>query len=256
LRYPKPSNYPSPGCCREIALSNAREVAMRASGSTTVFGRLPWPQAPELAQFHPDPGLDARRDVQGPDTDKPSFEKRTEPVGAAPTEILFGPFRLLPTQFLLLEGDKAVRLGSRALEILIVLLERPAELVSKQELMARVWPNIFVEPANLTVHISALRRTLRDGRDGNRFIINVPGRGYSFVAALEVSDTRTERERPSQPRSFPGSSRPPYGATTIAGGDVARRPTANELPGSAARAASSIGKTVACTDTYPALKMA
>jgi len=74
-----------------------------------------------------------------------------------------------------------VRLGSRALEILIVLLERPGELVSKQELMSRVWPNIFVEPANLTVHISALRRALHDGRDGNRFIINVPGRGYSFV---------------------------------------------------------------------------
>jgi DNA-binding winged helix-turn-helix (wHTH) protein len=63
------------------------------------------------------------------------------------------------------------------LEILTVLLERPGELVSKQELMARVWPNAFVEPANLTVLVSALRRTLRDGRDGNRFIINVPGRG-------------------------------------------------------------------------------
>jgi DNA-binding winged helix-turn-helix (wHTH) protein len=43
-----------------------------------------------------------------------------------------------------------------------------------------------VEPANLTVHVSALRRTLRDGRDGNRFIINVPGRGYSFVASVAV----------------------------------------------------------------------
>jgi DNA-binding winged helix-turn-helix (wHTH) protein len=53
-------------------------------------------------------------------------------------------------------------------------------------LMGRVWPNIFVEPANLTVHMSALRRALRDGRDGNRFIINVPGRGYSFVASVEL----------------------------------------------------------------------
>jgi DNA-binding winged helix-turn-helix (wHTH) protein len=53
--------------------------------------------------------------------------------------------------------------------------------------MARVWPNIFVEPANLTVHISALRRQLRDGCDGNRFIINIPGRGYRFVAATKVS---------------------------------------------------------------------
>ncbi|MDL2400280.1 winged helix-turn-helix domain-containing protein [Rhizobium mayense] len=90
-------------------------------------------------------------------------------------------------QFLLLERGKPVPLGSRALEILIALLERPGELVSKQDLMARVWPNIFVEPANLTVHMSALRRTLRDGRDGNRFIINIPGRGYRFVASVEVA---------------------------------------------------------------------
>jgi DNA-binding winged helix-turn-helix (wHTH) protein len=115
-------------------------------------------------------------------SDKSFSEKRTESAGAAPAEVSFGPFRLLPAQFLLLEGDKPLPLGSRALGILTVLLERPGELISKQELMVRVWPNIFVVPANLTVHISALRRVLRDGRDGNRFIINIPGRGYGFVA--------------------------------------------------------------------------
>jgi hypothetical protein len=46
--------------------------------------------------------------------------------------------------------------------------------------------SVFVEPANLTVHISALRRTLRDGRDGNRFIINIPGRGYRSVGSIKV----------------------------------------------------------------------
>ena len=154
---------------------------MRATGSNTAFRRVPPADMPALAQFEPKPRLDLRRAVQIPDVHKPLFEKRTEPASAAPTEVSFGPFRLLPTQFLLLEGGKPVPLGSRALQILIVLLERPGELVSKQELMARVWPNVFVEPANLTVHISALRRMLRDGRDGNRFIINIPGRGYSFV---------------------------------------------------------------------------
>jgi len=149
---------------------------MRASGSTTAFGRLPWVQAPAPAR------------AQNPDTDKPFLAKRTEAAGAAPTEVSFGPFRLFPAQFLLLENERPVPLGSRALEILIVLLERPCELVSKQELMARVWPNVFVEPANLTVHISALRRVLRDGRDGNRFIINIPGRGYSFVAPAVCAD--------------------------------------------------------------------
>jgi DNA-binding winged helix-turn-helix (wHTH) protein len=158
---------------------------MSASRSTTAFGHLPSPQALALAHFQPELGLDARHAVRSPDTDKPFFESRTELTGGAPTEVSFGPFLLLPTQFLLLEGDKPIPIGSRALEILIILLERRGELVSKRELMGRVWPDIFVEPANLTVHISALRRVLRDGRDGNRFIINIPGRGYCFVASVE-----------------------------------------------------------------------
>jgi DNA-binding winged helix-turn-helix (wHTH) protein len=156
---------------------------MSASGSTTASAHLPSAQAPPLTQFHLESGREARR----MDMDRRPFEKRIETAGAAPTEVSFGPFRMLPTQFLLLEGSKPVPLGSRALEILIVLLERPGQLVSKQELMARVWPNIFVDPANLTVHMSALRRMLRDGRDGNRFIINIPGRGYSFVSSVEAS---------------------------------------------------------------------
>ena len=159
---------------------------MRASASTTVLERLPWPRTPALAQFHLEPRLDVKRVVQSPHTDKPFFEKRTEPARAALTEVSFGPFRLLPSQFVLLEGDKRVPLGSRALEVLIVLLERRGRLVSNQELTTCVWPNIFVAPANLTVHISALRRALRDGQDGNRFIINVHGRGYSFVAPVAV----------------------------------------------------------------------
>ena len=72
----------------------------------------------------------------------------------------FGPFRLFPAQRLLLCADKAVPLGSRALDLLIALEERSGELASKEELMARVWPNTFVVPANLTVHVAALRRAL------------------------------------------------------------------------------------------------
>jgi len=146
--------------------------------SRTPSERLQLADQPVPDRFNSDSGFGVRRRVQSPDTDQ---LKPSEPAGATRGEVSFGPFRLLPAQFLLLEGDKPVPLGSRAMHILIVLLERPGELVSKQELMARVWPNLFVEPANLTVHVSALRRTLRDGRDGNRFIINIPGRGYCFV---------------------------------------------------------------------------
>jgi DNA-binding winged helix-turn-helix (wHTH) protein len=136
---------------------------------------------------HPEPGVDASHTIQRQDLDKALFKKRTESAVVPPTKVSFGPFCLLPTQFLLLEGDEPVPLGSRALEILIALLERRGELVSKQDLTARVWPNLFVDPSNLTVHMSALRRALRDGLDGNRFIINIKGRGYRFVASVELS---------------------------------------------------------------------
>jgi DNA-binding winged helix-turn-helix (wHTH) protein len=100
--------------------------------------------------------------------------------------ICFGPFRLLPLQRLLLKDDEEVRLGSRAFDILVALTERPGQLISQNELMARVWPGIFVVPANLTVHITALRRALGDGVDGNRFVVNVPGRGYCFTASAKA----------------------------------------------------------------------
>jgi DNA-binding winged helix-turn-helix (wHTH) protein len=152
-------------------------------GSTMPSERLRLADTPVLERFNPDAGFRVGGRIQSPHSDQ---LKPSKPADAT-SEISFGPFRLLPAQFLLLEGDKSVPLGSRALQILIVLLERYRELVSKQELMTRVWPNLFVEPANLTVHVSALRRALRDGRDGNRFIINIPGRGYSFVAPITVS---------------------------------------------------------------------
>jgi DNA-binding winged helix-turn-helix (wHTH) protein len=134
---------------------------------------------------HPEPGLDVEHAVQR--QDKAFFEKRTGPAEVPPTKVSFGPFCLLPTQFLLLEGNRPIPLGGRALEILIALLERRGELVSNQDLTARVWPKLFVDPSNLTVHMSALRRALRDGRDGHRFIVNIRGRGYCFVGSVGVS---------------------------------------------------------------------
>src|SRR5260221_14740004 len=78
--------------------------------------------------------------------------------GSAEALILFGPFRMLPKQRLLMQADKSIHLGGRAFDVLIALVERPGELVSQEELMARVWPHTFVARANLAVHISALRR--------------------------------------------------------------------------------------------------
>jgi DNA-binding winged helix-turn-helix (wHTH) protein len=96
----------------------------------------------------------------------------------------FGPFRLYPERGSLFEDSKRVRLGTRALEILIALVERAGEVVSNQDLIARVWPETFVEDNNLRVHLALLRKALRDGQDQVRYILNVPGRGYRFAVPV------------------------------------------------------------------------
>src|SRR5712672_1151212 len=102
--------------------------------------------------------------------------------------ISFGPFLLLAEERLLLEGDRPVRLGSRAFDILVFLIERAGEVVGKEELIARVWPKTFVEDANLKIQVSALRRALGDGHAGRRYIVPVPGRGYNFVAPVSLEE--------------------------------------------------------------------
>jgi predicted ATPase/DNA-binding winged helix-turn-helix (wHTH) protein len=95
--------------------------------------------------------------------------------------IEFGPFRLLPEERVLLEQGEPIGLGSRALDILVVLARRAGETVTKGELLAEVWPRVFVEEGTLRVHIASLRRALRESLQGRNFIATVPGRGYSLV---------------------------------------------------------------------------
>jgi adenylate cyclase len=82
------------------------------------------------------------------------------------------------------DGFAPVAIGSRGLDILGVLIERAGEIVSKDEIIAAVWPGTVVEDSNLTVQISALRRVLDQGRPNGRCIQTVPGRGYRFIAAV------------------------------------------------------------------------
>src|ERR1700741_2705863 len=118
------------------------------------------------------------------------------------TAVLIWPVPALAARRLLLEGDNAVRLGSRAFDILAALVERAGEVVGKEELIARAWPQTFVEESNLKIQVSALRRALGDGQAGSRYIIAVPGRGYNFVAPVR----REERlSAPSAPRSASGT---------------------------------------------------
>jgi predicted ATPase/DNA-binding winged helix-turn-helix (wHTH) protein len=98
--------------------------------------------------------------------------------------LCFGPFRLAASKRILEKGGVPVRLGSRALDILIALVERPTEVVTKKELFARVWPDLLVDEGNLRYHVSALRKALGEGRSGGRYVTNVSGRGYCFVAPI------------------------------------------------------------------------
>jgi predicted ATPase/DNA-binding winged helix-turn-helix (wHTH) protein len=102
--------------------------------------------------------------------------------------LAFGPFHYYVQRRLILHGERPLRVGSRALEILHLLLEHAGSVVSKETILARVWPATVVEEINLRVHIAALRRALADGKGGQRYIANIPQRGYSFVADVKLSE--------------------------------------------------------------------
>jgi predicted ATPase/DNA-binding winged helix-turn-helix (wHTH) protein len=110
--------------------------------------------------------------------------------------IEFGPFRLFLSERRLVRDEETVPLGGRALDILIVLVGQAGKVVTRQELMARVWQEVTVDESSLRSHIAALRRALGDGTDGVRYVINVAGQGYCFVHPL----TGLDRSRPASPK--------------------------------------------------------
>jgi predicted ATPase/DNA-binding winged helix-turn-helix (wHTH) protein len=140
--------------------------------------------------------------------------------------ICFGPFRLSTTERLLEKGGESVRLGSRALDILIALVERPAEVVSKKELFARVWPDLVVDEGNLRYHVSALRKALGEGRPGGHYVTNVSGRGYCFVAPISRAAAAPAPLRNSLAHSPVGL---PPGPTGMVGRDETVRFISEEL---------------------------
>jgi predicted ATPase/DNA-binding winged helix-turn-helix (wHTH) protein len=109
---------------------------------------------------------------------------------------VFGSFRLIAAQRILLEDGKPLRLGSRALDILVTLLEGAGETIRKDRLVARTWPDTVVDEGALRVHVAALRKALGDGRAGRRYIANNPGRGYAFVAPVTREHQRSALATP------------------------------------------------------------
>jgi predicted ATPase len=112
---------------------------------------------------------------------------------------VFGDFKLVPKDRQLYEEGHLLEVGGRAFDVLLELVRNAGELVATRELMARVWSDAVVEEVNVRVHVASLRKTLRDGRDGRRFIATSIGSGYTFVE-------RVARVRSAVPNK-PGAER-------------------------------------------------
>jgi DNA-binding winged helix-turn-helix (wHTH) protein/TolB-like protein/Tfp pilus assembly protein PilF len=104
----------------------------------------------------------------------------------------FGTFRVDESERLLLRGEDVVPLTPKAFEMLLVLLESSGHVLTKEDLMKRVWPDSFVEEANLSHNIYKLREALGEGSDGEKYIETLPRRGYRFVA--KVTEVQGERD--------------------------------------------------------------
>ena len=105
----------------------------------------------------------------------------------------FGPFRLNGAERLLLRDGRAVSITPKALDLLSVLVERHGHLVEKEELLRLVWPDTFVEEANLSFNISLIRKALGDREEGQRYIETVPKRGYRFTALVRETSIPEQR---------------------------------------------------------------
>jgi len=115
----------------------------------------------------------------------------TPPPAQVLETISFGSFSLIASERLLTRNGAPVELSARAFDILMILLSRPSEIISKNELLALAWPGITVEEGNLRFHIANLRKALGDGKEGARYIATLAGRGYSFVAPVSRSGAAT-----------------------------------------------------------------
>ena len=107
----------------------------------------------------------------------------------------FERFRCDPGEHLLFRDGKPISLAPKAFEILLVLIESNGRLLTKEELMQKMWPDTYVEEANLTINISAVRKALGDTSGEQQLIETVPKRGYRFLA--KVTEVRHDTESQS-----------------------------------------------------------
>src|SRR5258708_1566684 len=134
----------------------------------------------------------------------------------------FGKFRCDPREHLLLCDGKPVSLSPKSFEILLALIRSNRQLLTKDELMQQVWPDSFVEEANLTVNISALRKVLGEAPGGQQYIETVPKRGYRFIA--EVAVLERDSGRPKSAQETPATAPSYHSAAAVTEPAMFRRP--------------------------------
>jgi predicted ATPase/DNA-binding winged helix-turn-helix (wHTH) protein len=120
---------------------------------------------------------------------------------------VFGPFRLIPSQHVLMRDNRPVKLGGRALDILHLLVMRAGEEISKNALIEWAWPNVVVDERNLKVHIRSLRRALNDTFPQATYIATVVGHGYQFVGPVQTAPVKIadfSRDQQSAVSNLPG----------------------------------------------------
>jgi len=144
--------------------------------------------------------------------------------------IEFGNFRLVPSTRSLMRNGALVPVGDRALDLLIALIGRRGQVVSKKQLFEIVWPNTVVEESNLRVNVAALRKALGDGQLGSRFITNIPGRGYAFVGEIRRSGAPQAAAAGASAALAEGRSNLPARLIRIVGRDQIVARIAEELP--------------------------
>ncbi len=135
--------------------------------------------------------------------DHSSMARERSSWAAADAALEFGGFRVLLRQRQLVADGVPVELGTRALDLLLVLLEADGSLVTKDELLSRAWPGVVVAEENLKVQIAALRKALGEDRD---FIRTEFGRGYRFTAAVRSIVARGACQRPTRKRDWSSQS--------------------------------------------------
>ncbi len=128
----------------------------------------------------------------------------------------FGPFRIDPDERVLSRDQQPVPLSPKAFDLLLVLVQRGGQVVTKDELMALLWPGTFVEESNIGQHVFQLRKALGENAQDPAYIVTVPGRGYRFVGDVRPA-RKSNGAAAAQPALFSASHRATWTRAALLG---------------------------------------